>query len=228
MADLTPLGQRLADVDEQIADAARAASRDLSTISRIVITKFHPASMVRELYELGVRDFGESRHQEAQPKVAELADLDARWSFVGQLQSKKARQVRSYCQAIHSVDRDSLITALSNEDSVAKLDVFIQVNLTQDPSRGGVVPSELEAFADRVENAPGIELRGLMAVAPLGEDPRPSFAALRSFSERLGAQHPNARALSMGMSGDFAEAISEGATHLRIGTAITGKRLDHG
>ncbi|MGV8857034.1 YggS family pyridoxal phosphate-dependent enzyme [Rhodoglobus sp.] len=228
MADQTPLATRLAEIDERIADAAHAASRDLSSITRIVITKFHPASMVRELHALGVRDFGESRHQEAQPKVAELADLDARWSFVGQLQSKKARQVRAYCQAIHSVDRDSLITALASEDAVVPLDVFVQVNLTDDPGRGGVIPSELDGFVDRVANAAGIELRGLMGVAPLDADPRPAFAALRALSERLGAQHPTARALSMGMSGDFEEAISEGATHLRIGTAITGKRPDHG
>ncbi|QYH36286.1 YggS family pyridoxal phosphate-dependent enzyme [Salinibacterium sp. M195] len=228
MTDLTPLGQRLASIDEQIADAARAASRDLSSITRIVITKFHPASMVRELHGLGVRDFGESRHQEAQPKVAELSDLDAQWSFVGQLQSKKARQVRAYCQAIHSLDRDSLITALANDEPGTPLDVFVQVNLTDDPARGGVIPSELDAFADRVAAAAGIELRGLMGVAPLDQDPRPAFAALRALSERIGIQHPGARALSMGMSGDFAEAIAEGATHLRIGTAITGKRPDHG
>jgi len=228
MVDLTPLGERLADIDERIADAARSVSRDLSSITRIVITKFHPASMVRELYERGVRDFGESRHQEAQPKVAELSDLDARWSFVGQLQSKKARQVRAYCQAIHSVDRDSLISALTNDETVTPLDMFVQVNLTDDPGRGGVLPAELDAFVDRVASAAGIEFRGLMCVAPLGEDPRPSFAALRELSERIGAQHPNARALSMGMSGDFVEAIAEGATHLRIGAAITGKRPDHG
>jgi len=228
MADATPLGQRLADIDGQIADAARAASRDLSSITRIVITKFHPASLVRELYALGVRDFGESRHQEAQPKIAELADLDARWSFVGQLQSKKARQVRAYCHAIHSVDRDSLISALESDDSATPVDVFVQVNLTDDAGRGGVIPRELDAFVDRVANASGIRLRGLMGVAPLGEDPRPAFAALRSLSERVGAQHPNAQALSMGMSEDFTDAIAEGATHLRIGTAITGKRPDHG
>jgi pyridoxal phosphate enzyme (YggS family) len=228
MPELTPLVQRLVDVDRQIAEAAGAASRDPSSISRIVITKFHPASVVRELYEYGVRDFGESRHQEAQPKVAELADLDARWSFVGQLQSKKARQVRAYCQAIHSVDRDSLISALTSDEVATPLDVFVQVNLTDDAGRGGVLPADLDAFVDRVAGAAGVEFKGLMGVAPLGEDPRPAFAALRELSERVGVQHPNALALSMGMSSDFAEAITEGATHLRIGTAITGKRPDHG
>ncbi|CAO1651418.1 YggS family pyridoxal phosphate-dependent enzyme [Salinibacterium sp. NG22] len=228
MVDLTPLGERLAEVDDTIADAARAASRDLSSITRIVITKFHPASLVRELHGLGVRDIGENRHQEAQPKAAELADLDLRWNFVGQLQSKKARQVRAYCQAVHSVDRDSLITALANDDADTELDVFVQVNLTDDSGRGGVVPAELEAFADRVAAASGLRLRGLMGVAPLNGDPRPAFAALRALSERVQLNHPEAAALSMGMSGDFAEAIAEGATHLRIGTAITGKRPDHG
>jgi hypothetical protein len=227
MPDLPSLGERLTDVDGQIADAARAASRDPSSITRIVITKFHPASLVRELYELGVRDFGENRHQEAQPKIAELADLDARWSFVGQLQSKKARQVRAYCQAIHSVDRDSLIAALTTDDAATPLDVFVQVNLTEDSDRGGVLPADLDAFVDRVASAAGMRLRGLMGVAPLDEDPRPAFAALRKLSERVGMQHPDARALSMGMSGDFAHAIAEGATHLRIGAAITGKRPDH-
>jgi pyridoxal phosphate enzyme (YggS family) len=228
MPDLPSLGQRLSTIDDQIADAARQAARDPSVITRIVVTKFHPASLVRELYDLGVRDFGESRHQEAQPKVVELSDLDARWSFVGQLQSKKARQVRAYCDAIHSVDRDSLITALTNEESVVPLDVFVQVNLTEDQGRGGVLPADLDSFVDRVANAAGLKLQGLMTVAPLGGDPRSAFSALRSLSEGIAARHPDAQALSMGMSGDFAEAIAEGATHLRIGAAITGKRPDHG
>ncbi|MBH0009467.1 YggS family pyridoxal phosphate-dependent enzyme [Salinibacterium sp. SWN1162] len=228
MVDLTPLGERLAEVDDRIADAARAASRDLSSITRIVITKFHPASLVRELHALGVRDVGENRHQEAQAKAAELADLDLRWNFVGQLQSKKARQARAYCHAIHSVDRDSLITALSSTQAETPLDAFVQVNLTDDHGRGGVVAADLEAFADRVAAAPGLRLRGIMGVAPLGEDPRPAFASLRALSERVQVQHPDASALSMGMSGDFADAIAEGATHLRIGTAITGNRPDHG
>ncbi|MGV8876182.1 MAG: YggS family pyridoxal phosphate-dependent enzyme [Rhodoglobus sp.] len=228
MSDLTTLGQRLAAIDQQIADAATAAHRDAASITRIVITKFHPASLVRELHGMGVRDFGESRHQEAQPKIALLGDLDARWSFIGQLQSKKARQVASYCQAIHSVDRQSLISVLANDAAEVPLDVFIQVNLTDDPGRGGVVPGMLDDFSDKVASAPGIQLRGLMGVAPLDDEPRRAFATLRSLSERVVSAHPDANALSMGMSEDFAEAIAEGATHLRIGTAITGKRPDHG
>ena len=216
----TPLAERLHAVQEGVADAARQASRDTAAITTVVITKFHPASLVRELYDLGVRDFGESRHQEAQPKIAELADLAATWHFVGQLQSKKARQVASYVDAIHSMDRDSLAIALAGNS----LDVFIQVNLTDDPGRGGIAPAGIHQLAEQIEGAKGLRLRGLMAVAPLGAEPRSAFSTVRELSERLVGLVPTANALSIGMSGDYREAILEGATHLRIGAAITGNR----
>ena len=215
-----PLAERLFQVRAGIADAARDASRDLSTITTIVVTKFHPASMVRELHGLGVRDFGESRHQEAQPKAAELADLEASWHFVGQLQSKKARQVASYIDVLHSMDRDSLADALVGNS----LEVFLQVNLTDDPGRGGVEPGAVLQLAERVQTTDGLTLRGLMAVAPLGVEARAAFCAVREMSETLVEAFPAASALSIGMSGDYREAILEGATHLRIGAAITGNR----
>lgn len=217
---MAELAERLAGVLESIADAARVANRDPDEITTIVVTKFHPASLVRELAALGVRDFGESRHQEAQPKIAELSDLDARWHFVGQLQSKKARQVRSYSDVIHSVDRESLLAPLAGEP----IDVFLQLNLTDDPDRGGVAPADLLALGERAAATEGLRVLGVMAVAPLGEEPRRAFARVRSASESLRTVIPSATALSIGMSGDFAEAILEGATHLRIGTAITGNR----
>ncbi|HPM51686.1 MAG TPA: YggS family pyridoxal phosphate-dependent enzyme [Rhodoglobus sp.] len=218
------LEARLASVTAEVAQAARDAGRNPAEITTIVVTKFHPAALVRELADLGVSDFGESRHQEAQPKIAELADLAATWHFIGQVQSKKARQVRSYVDVIHSVDRPSLVDALAG----GPLDVFIQVNLTDDPARGGAQPDDLESLAERVASTEGLRLRGLMAVAPLESEPRREFARVRALSERLRAAHPEASGLSMGMSGDFREAILEGATHLRIGTAITGNRLLHG
>ena len=220
MTDGAPLAERLLQVRAGVEDAAREASREVSTITTIVVTKFHPASMVRELHRLGVRDFGESRHQEAQPKVAELADLEASWHFVGQLQSKKARQVASYIDVLHSMDRDSLADALVGHS----LEVFLQVNLTDDPARGGVALSAVQQLAERVHATDGLTLRGLMAVAPLGVEPRAAFAAVREMSERLIGVFPAASALSIGMSGDYRDAILEGATHLRIGTAITGNR----
>ncbi|MBG6054049.1 pyridoxal phosphate enzyme (YggS family) [Salinibacterium sp. CAN_S4] len=220
MTATASLAERLDAVRSGVADAAREADRDVAEVTTIVVTKFHPASMVRELHDLGVRDFGESRHQEAQPKVAELSELDATWHFIGQLQSKKARQVAGYVDVVHSMDRDSLAAALAGNT----LDVFIQVNLTDDPGRGGVDPEGIHQLAEHVLDAEGLELRGLMAVAPLGREPRQAFATVRELSERLRSIAPRADALSIGMSGDYREAILEGATHLRIGTAITGNR----
>jgi PLP dependent protein len=223
---VTTLEDRLASVKASISDAARDAERNPAEITTIVVTKFQPASLVAELAALGVRDFGENRHQEAQAKAAALADLDLTWHFVGQLQSKKARQVRAYANVIHSVDRPSLVDALRSEE--ASVDCLVQVNLTPDPARGGVLPDELEPLVERVLETPGLRLRGLMAVAPLGEPPRPAFARVRLLSERVRATAPDATWLSMGMTDDFREAILEGATHLRIGTAITGNRPDAG
>ena len=217
---MTSLAERLDAVRVGVAEAVREANRDIADVTTIVVTKFHPASMVRELHELGVRDFGESRHQEAQPKIAELQELEASWHFIGQLQSKKARQVATYIDVIHSVDRDSLAVVLAGNS----LDVFIQVNLTDDPGRGGVDPDGIHHLAEQLLAAEGVELRGLMAVAPLGREPRQAFATVRELSERLRSVAPQADALSIGMSGDYREAILEGATHLRIGAAITGNR----
>jgi pyridoxal phosphate enzyme (YggS family) len=215
------LAARLARVDQAIAEAARAAGRDPAELTRIVVTKFHPAELVRQLAALGVRDVGENRHQEAVAKAAELSDLPLDWHFVGQLQSNKAKAVRGYAAAVHSVDRPSLAAALAAE---TPLDVFLELNLTGDPARGGVEPARLEDLAERVLSTPGLVLRGVMAVAPLNEEPRAAFERVRAASESLIRIAPDARAISAGMSGDFREAILEGATHLRIGTAITGKR----
>ena len=221
MAAEPGLADRLASVDAEIVDAARAAGRDPAELTRIVVTKFHPAELVRELAALGVHDVGENRHQEAAAKAAELVDLGLNWHFVGQLQSNKAKAVRGYARAVHSVDRTSLADALAGE---IPLDVFLELNLTGDPARGGVDPALLDPLAEQVLSTRGLVLRGVMAVAPLGEDPRAAFARVRAASEALRRLAPDAAAISAGMSGDFREAIQEGATHLRIGTAITGKR----
>ena len=216
------LAERWSSVSERVADAARSAGRDPAEITTIVVTKFHPVRLVRDLLELGVVDFGENRHQEAQEKAGELAGTPARWHFIGQLQSKKARQARRYASSVHSVDRLALVPLLDAWED--PLDVFLQVNLTDDPERGGAAPDDAEPLAEALSAAPHLVLRGVMAVAPLGEDPRSAFARLRALSERVRAVDPSATAVSAGMSNDFAEAIAEGATHLRIGSAITGNR----
>lgn len=221
---MAELAERLAEVRSGIADAAREASRDPAAITTVVVTKFHPASLVRELAQLGVTDFGENRHQEAQAKIAELGDLAATWHFIGQLQGKKARQVAAYAAVIQSIDRDSLVDSLAG----SPIEVFIQVNLTDDPGRGGAAPADIESLAEHILASNALTLRGLMAVAPLGAQPREAFATVRGMSDRLRALAPSADALSMGMSGDFREAILEGATHLRIGSAITGNRPQQG
>jgi PLP dependent protein len=226
---MTDLADRLASVDAAIADAAREAGRDPAELTRIVVTKFHPASLVRELAELGVRDVGENRHQEAAAKAAELADLGLRWHFVGQLQRNKARAVRAYAASVHSLDRLELADALDRAgEAPPPFDVFLELNLTDDPGRGGVDPARVEELAEHVLTLPTLALRGVMAVAPIDAEPRAAFARVRAASERVRAVAPDAAAISAGMSGDFREAVLEGATHLRIGTAITGKRSTPG
>jgi len=222
MAPDAALTARHARVEAAVVEACRAAGRARDEVTLIVVTKFHPASLIRDLAALGVRDVGENRHQDAAPKAEQLTDLPLTWHFVGQLQSNKARAVAEYARVIHSVDRASLVSALARAER--PLDVFLEVNLTDDPGRGGVAPDAVLPLAEQVLAHPQLRLRGVMAVAPLDEQPRAAFARLRGVSERLRAVAPAATDISAGMSNDFAEAIAEGATHLRIGTAITGER----
>nr|WP_243843654.1 YggS family pyridoxal phosphate-dependent enzyme [Microbacterium endophyticum] len=212
-------------IDERIADAARAAGREPTDITRIVVTKFHPPELIRELYRLGVRDVGENRQQEYSAKTEELSDLsDLNWHFIGQIQSKKAKAVRAGAALVHSVDRERVADALDRADSDGQLDVFVQINLTDDPGRGGVSPESVDALATHIAGLPTLRLRGVMAVAPLDESPASAFARLRNYSALVQTVVPDATWMSAGMTTDFAEAIAAGATHLRIGSAITGPR----
>ena len=224
------LAERLDRVRGEIDEEARKAGRDSADITLIVVTKFHPISMVTDLYDLGVRNVGENRHQDAEGKAIELAYLsDLTWHFIGQLQSNKARVVRRYADVVHSVDRASLVGALAGGDPElrkhARLDCFVQMNLTTDDGRGGATDeSDMLALADRIAGEDSLRLRGIMAVAPLDEEPARAFARVAHASARLQQSHPDAVSISMGMSHDFRAAIAHGATHLRIGTAITGSR----
>jgi len=193
------------------------------------VTKFHPASLVRELHALGVHDVGENRQQELSAKQAELAALDLTWHFIGQGQTNKAAAIRRSADVVHSVDRGRFADALdraAQDDGL--LDVLVQVNLTDDPGRGGVAPADAVALAEHVLALPSLRLRGVMAVAPLDEEPGAAFARLRAVAEGVRAVQPSASWISAGMTGDFVEAIDAGATHLRIGSAITGPRPDRG
>jgi pyridoxal phosphate enzyme (YggS family) len=226
---LSELGQRYQSVVEKIASAAESANRDLEQITLVVVTKNHPHQLAYDLLALGARDFGENRDQEAGPKAKQIAAESSErfnWHFIGQLQTNKVKSVLEYADFLHSLDRPSLLDELQKRTAEREnaLKVFIQVNMTEDPERGGVNLEDLMPFADRVLSSPGLELVGLMGVGGLGVDPEREFERLAKLSGELQAIAPEANRLSMGMSGDFETAIAYGATHLRIGTAITGNR----
>ncbi len=224
------LAARLSAIDDRIAEAARRAGRHPGDITRIVVTKFHPAQLVRDLRALGVTEVGENRQQELTAKRADLVDLDdVRWHFIGQAQTNKAAAIRRASDVVHSVDRTRLADALhraADDDGV--LDVLVQVNLTEDAGRGGSTLADAEALAEHVLGLESLRLRGVMAVAPLDEDPASAFARLRAVADRIRVIAPEATWISAGMTGDFVQAIDAGATHLRIGSAITGPRPDRG
>ncbi|QSR26106.1 YggS family pyridoxal phosphate-dependent enzyme [Nocardioides aromaticivorans] len=227
-ARLEELRTNLAAVHDRIARAAESAGRDPADVDLVVVTKFFPASDVRLLSDLGVSDVGENRHQEAEAKAAECADLPLRWHFIGGLQSNKAAAVARYADVVESVDRASLVGRLDRgaAETAREVEVLVQVSL--DPpgrdNRAGVVPEDLAALAAQVDTSPHLALRGLMAVAPLGEDPVEAFRRLAAIRAEFLEQHPSATRLSAGMSGDLEAAVSAGATHVRIGSAVLGSR----
>lgn len=226
---MSELAQRYNQIVEQVASAAAASGKSASDITLVVVTKNHPPQLVFDLLALGARDFGENRDQEASPKAKEVLESSSeamRWHFIGQLQTNKVRSVLEYADLIHSLDRESLLVELQKRtlDRPKPLGVFIQVNLTEDPARGGVRVNDLDAFATKVLGSEGLRLEGLMGVGGLDKDPAVEFERLAGLSAKLQSLAPEAKGLSMGMSSDFEVAIGYGATHLRIGTAITGKR----
>jgi len=221
------LAANLVEVRRRIADACVAAGRDSDEVTLVAVTKTWPAADVRLLAYLGVTDVGENRDQEARPKHDECADLGLRWHFVGRLQRNKVRSVAGYADVVHSVDRPELVDALAAAaaDRRDRLTVLVQVSLDVPPGdgRGGVAPDLVPALARRISES-GLRLGGVMAVAPPAEDPDAAFARLADIAAKLRATHPSATVLSAGMSGDLEAAIRHGATHVRIGTALLGRR----
>lgn len=225
------LGLNLARVRERIARACDVAGRDPAGVTLIAITKNFPVSDVRILAELGVTDVGENRHPEAFHKRNECLDLDLRWHFVGALQSNKAHVVGSYSDVVHSIDRVKLVGALSRgaleAERLGPLECFVQVSLDPPDTsahRSGVEPTGMPGLAAAVAAAPGLRLVGLMAVAPLGGDPRLAFGQLARHRDELVALYPSATFLSAGMSSDLEVAIGAGATHVRVGRSVLGAR----
>jgi pyridoxal phosphate enzyme (YggS family) len=220
------LAARLAKVRQRMAKACEAAGRDLSELTLIAVTKTRPASDVRLLSELGVKDIGENRDAEAAPKAAQCADLDVTWHFIGQLQTNKAASVVRYASVVHSVDRLRLIRALGK---VARregrlVECLIEVSLDGDPARGGAVAGEVPALAEALAAEDGLVLGGVMAIAPLSMEPADAFGRLLVSAAAVRAVRPAAGIISAGMSSDLEAAVEAGATHLRIGTALLGDR----
>lgn len=228
------LAANLARVEERIAAACADAGRPRDEVTLIVVTKTYPASDVRLLSELGVRQVAENRDQEAAPKAAECADLPIEWHFVGQLQTNKVRSVAGYAHVVQSVDRPKLVDALSKAAVRAEreLGCLIQVALDAEAgetgSRGGAAPSAVKELADAVATAEGLRLDGVMTVAPLSGPyagrQRAAFERLMEISSCVRADHPAANMVSAGMSGDLEDAVRAGATHVRVGTAVLGVR----
>jgi pyridoxal phosphate enzyme (YggS family) len=223
------LAARLAEVRHRMAKACEAAGRDVGELTLIAVTKTRPASDVRLLSELGVRDIGENRDAEAAPKAAQCAALglkDLTWHFIGQLQTNKAASVVRYARVVHSVDRLRLIRALGQAARRADrvVECLVEVSLDGDPARGGAVAGEVPALAEALAAEDGLVLGGVMAIAPLSVPPADAFGRLLVSAAAVRAVRPAATVISAGMSGDLEAAVEAGATHLRIGTALLGDR----
>ncbi len=220
------LAARLAAVRERITVACQAAGRAADEVTLIAVTKTFPASDVRLLSGLGVRDIGENRDAEAAPKAAQCADLDLVWHFVGQLQTNKCASVVRYATFVHSVDRLRLIRALGAAARRAErvIQCLVEVSLDGDPERGGAVAGEVPGLAEELMAEPGLVLAGVMAIAPLTMEPADAFARLLQSAAVVQAVRPAATVISAGMSSDLEAAIAAGATHVRIGTALLGDR----
>ena len=215
------LSANLDSIRARIGAALQGSGRSPDEVTLIVVTKTFPASDVQILYDLGVRDFGENRDQEASVKSLELPD-DCRWHFQGQIQSNKLKSIAEWADVLHSIDDISHARKLNS--LVAEKDVFVQVSLDNLPNRGGVLPNLLPDFLEEISALANLNLRGLMAVAPLGEEPARAFSRLKELSDQVVRVHPKAHEISAGMSNDFEAAIAQGATHIRIGSQILGVR----
>lgn len=216
-------------VRRRIAAAARSAGRDPGSVTLIAVSKTWPADAVRGVAAEGLADFGENYLQEALPKIGDLADLKLTWHFIGALQGNKTRAVAGNFQWVHTVDRARIARRLSEQrpHHAPPLNVCLQARLGDEPTKSGVAPDGLAALARDVAALPRLALRGLMCIPPEETDParqRRWFAELRNLRDALNASGHRLDVLSMGMSGDFEQAILEGATHVRVGTAIFGPR----
>lgn len=226
---MTTISSALQAVAERIALAATASARDPRTIALLAVSKTWPAEAVRDAFQAGQTRFGESYLQEALEKMNRLADLPLEWHFIGPVQSNKTRPIAEHFNWVHSVDRAKIADRLSQARpaTLPPLDVCLQVNVSGEASKSGATPTDVPSLARHIAGLPRLRLRGLMAIPRptlVVEEQRAQFAAVRSLFDDLNAQGLTLDTLSMGMSQDLEAAVAEGATMVRVGSAIFGAR----
>ncbi len=226
---MATIGFNMQAVRQRVADAARACGRDPAAVGLIAVSKTFGADAVAAAHACGQRVFGENYVQEAVDKIVALASLGLEWHFIGPIQSNKTRQIAENFAWVHSVDRAKIAERLSaaRPDALAPLQVCIQINIGDENTKGGVAPADALALARAIAALPRLKLRGLMTIPPASDDPaqqRRYFAELRKLKEQLAMAGVALDTLSMGMSADLEAAIAEGATLVRVGTAIFGQR----
>ena len=226
---MSTIADNIAEVEARIRAAALAVQRDVTSIHLLAVSKTKPAAALREAYAAGVRDFGENYLQEARAKQVELADLPLCWHFIGPIQSNKTRAIAEHFAWVHSVDRLKIAQRLSEQRpaDLPPLNICVQVNVSGEASKSGCTPADLPALANAISALPRLKLRGLMAIPEPTQDRAEqdaAFATVRTLQESL---NMGLDTLSMGMSHDLESAIAQGATWVRIGTALFGAR-DYG
>ncbi|MBB2493938.1 YggS family pyridoxal phosphate-dependent enzyme [Aquipseudomonas ullengensis] len=226
---MSTIAENIAKVRARIREAAQASQRDLTTVGLLAVSKTKPAAAIRQAHAAGLRDFGENYLQEALAKQTELTDLDLIWHFIGPIQSNKTKLIAEHFDWVHSVDRLKIAERLAAQRpaNLPPLNICLQVNVSGEASKAGCQPDELNALAQAVTQLPQLHLRGLMTIPEPTEDPAAQHAALARLRELRDGLNLDLDTLSMGMSQDLEAAIDEGATWVRIGTALFGAR-DYG
>ena len=223
------LTDNIAKVRSRVRESAEKCQRQESTILLLAVSKTRPADEIRDAADCGLRHFGENYLQEALDKIEQLQDLDLVWHFIGPIQSNKTRPIATHFDWVHSVDRAKIARRLNDQrpESLAPLNICLQVNISGEDSKSGISPAELPALAQAVVQLPRLRLRGLMAIPEATDDAarqHANFSRLRELLEEVREMAAEADTLSMGMSADMEAAIAEGATIVRIGTDIFGPR----
>lgn len=223
---MSTIAENIAKVGARIREAAQASGRDFSQVGLLAVSKTKPAAAIREAHAAGLCDFGENYLQEALEKQAELSDLPLVWHFIGPIQSNKTRPIAEHFAWVHSVDRLKIAQRLSEQRpaELGPLNICLQVNVSLEPSKSGCLPEELPALAQAVAQLPNIRLRGLMAIPEPTEDVARQHAAFAQLRQLRDGLNLGLDTLSMGMSDDLEAAIGEGATWVRIGSALFGAR----